>query len=134
MSKACYTGTNSKYQHRGRTGENNTGLLRKTVYPPRKVSKHSKKSSHKCRADQRRKRSLQMIEKGYVHSKRVLKRHIQPSNPILTPVVTEDLPVTGPGFIAQREEENMDAREYSLEEILGNSTKFGFRVEKWDGW
>lgn len=65
--------------------------------------------------------------------KQVLKRHIQASISVSTPIIMDELPVCGPGFTGRQSKEIGGAEIPLEEQSLDNIFRFGFRVQEWDG-
>lgn len=70
---------------------------------------------------------------GRVKASTSVKHHVHPSIPVKTSLEMLKLWVTKPGYIATRDE-NPTKVVYRLEEMIGEHSKFQFKLEAWDGW
>jgi hypothetical protein len=64
--------------------------------------------------------------------KRTVEHHIHPSSPLQTDLQTRNLRATKTGFTALRDTERIEGV-YSLDELVGKKSEFGFDLKTWDG-
>ena len=97
-----------------------------------KASFRKKKRSHKNRT---KRRQAESHERGYAPHresvKRALHKHVTPSNPIKTHLSIKKTDMASTAYIGLREQKSK--KEYTLEELVGEKSKFGFRLVEWDG-
>lgn len=60
-------------------------------------------------------------------------RHILPSVPVETSLQMKGVSVTKPGFTAKRYKKQVKGT-FTLSELVGEGSKFGFKLKCWDGW
>jgi hypothetical protein len=63
--------------------------------------------------------------------KRALHKHVMPSNPIKTNLSIKKTNMALAGYVGIREQKSK--KDYTLEELEGRNSKFGFCLVKWDG-
>jgi hypothetical protein len=106
----------------------NEGLGRK--YLSNKVKSHAKRK--RARASQAKEREAG--GRPYdVHPSTRLK-HTHHSSAVDTEVKFEDIPISLPGYIGLRStKEQSDRAEYTLDDLIGEGSRFKFKLQKWDG-
>jgi hypothetical protein len=62
---------------------------------------------------------------------RPLHKHIMPSNPIKTNLSIKKTDMASTGYVSVREQKSK--KDYTLEELVGRNSKFGFCSIEWDG-
>jgi hypothetical protein len=59
--------------------------------------------------------------------------HVLPSKVLRTDLQTRKLRVATTGWVGLRDHNERDDREYSLDELVGERSEFGFSLRAWDG-
>jgi hypothetical protein len=91
-----------------------------------------KKRSHKNRTKHRQAELSQMGYAPHRESvKRALHKHVTPSIPVKTNLSIKKTDMASTGYLGVREQKSK--RDYTLEELVGKRSKFGFRLVEWDG-
>jgi hypothetical protein len=97
-----------------------------------KASFRKKKRSHN---DRKKRRQAEAREMGYATRresvKRALHKYVTPSNPVKTNLSIKKTDMASTGYIGLREQKSK--KDYALEELVGKSSKLGFRLIEWDG-
>jgi hypothetical protein len=97
-----------------------------------KASFRKKKRSHNNRT---KRRQAEVHEMGYAPHresvKRALHKHVTPSNPVKTNLSIKKTDMASTGYVGVREQKSK--KDYTLEELVGRNSKFGFRLIEWDG-
>ena len=107
------------------------------VSKPRPALSQIKNKKRKSKALKKLKRQQDII--GSAHGGRLTARrhaalqHIQPSVPLQTNLQTHELSVTKAGFTAKRYKKQVKGT-FTLGELVGEGSKFGFKLKCWDGW
>jgi hypothetical protein len=59
--------------------------------------------------------------------------HVLPAKEVRTNLKTRKLRVAKTGWIGLRDNDERDDRAYSLDELVGDDSEFGFNLQEWDG-
>ena len=97
-----------------------------------KASFRKKKRSHK---NWTKRWQAESRERGYAPHresvKRVLQKHVTPSKPVKTQLSIKKTDMASTVYIGLREQKSK--KDYTLEGLVGEKSKFGFCLVKWDG-
>jgi hypothetical protein len=97
-----------------------------------KASFRKKNRSHKNRA---KRRKAEAHDLGYAPHresvKRGLHKHVAPSNPLKTSLSIDASNMASTGYIGLREQNSKKI--FTLEELVGEKSKFHFQLIGWDG-
>ena len=97
-----------------------------------KASFRKKKRSHKSRT---KRRQTEAHEMGYTPHresvKRALQKHVTPSDPVKSNISIKDTDMASTGYVGVREQR--PKKDYTLAELVGEDSKFRFRLIQWDG-
>jgi hypothetical protein len=113
-------------------------LLSPAPSTPRKKGNQSQRKMRKLRSKETRKlqRELEKATASYgeyqVRSK-ARAHHVLPAKEIRTSLQTRKLRVAKTGWIGLRDYDEREDREYSLDELVGEGSEFGFSLRAWDG-
>jgi hypothetical protein len=102
------------------------------AYEISKASFRKKKRSHK---NWTKGQQAEVHEMGYAPHresvKRALHKHITPSNPVKTNLSVKKTDMVSTGYVGVREQKSK--KDYTLEELVGRNSRFGFHLMEWDG-
>jgi hypothetical protein len=110
--------------------------------PPAVVNAAQRKyRSNKARSHARRKRQrtderMEREAGGQPYDVRAPTRlkHVRPSNAVNARLNLGDVPISAPGYIGLRDKKDeKDRTQYKLEDVVGEHSKFRFKLLKWDG-
>ena len=110
--------------------------------PPAVVNAAGRKyrsNKAKSHARRRRQRTDEWMEReagGQPYDVRAPTRlkHVHPSNAVNASLNLGDIPISAPGYIGLRDKnEEKDRTPYKLEDVVGERSKFRFKLQKWDG-
>jgi hypothetical protein len=112
-----------------------------TEPPPAVKTAGKKYRSNKARSHARRKRQrtderMEREAGGQPYHVRASTRlkHVHPSNAVAASLNLGDIPISAPGYIGLRDKnEEKDCTEYRLENVVGERSRFRFKLLKWDG-
>ena len=97
-----------------------------------KASFRKKKQSHRNRTKRWQAESHEMGYAPHRESiKRALHKHVTPSNPVKTHLSIKKTDMASTAYIGVREHKSK--KDFTLEELVGKNSKFGFCLVEWDG-
>jgi hypothetical protein len=99
------------------------------------ISKASFRKKKRLHKNQTKRRQAEVHKMGYAPHresvKRVLHKHVTPSNPVKTNLSINKTNMASTGYVGAREQKSK--KDYTLEELVGRNSKFGFCLIEWDG-
>ena len=99
-------------------------------YRSNKMRSHAKRKRERANERQEREAGGQPYE---VRASTRLK-HVHQSNAVNANVSLADIPISAPGYIGVRDTaEQKDTKEYPLDDLIGEGSRFKFKLKKWDG-
>jgi hypothetical protein len=94
--------------------------------------KAKSKALEKRKRDQHRRDAV--YSKNATVQKRTVEQHIHPSRALQTDLHMRKLRATKPGYIGLRDSsKGSDKHIYSLDQMVGDGSEFGFELRAWDG-
>lgn len=91
-----------------------------------------KKRGNASRAVKRHRAKRAVPHGHYVVKASTINKHVRPAAPIQTQLDAEDLPHTRNAYTGWRDTDG-HGKVYTLEELVGEGSEFGFKLERWDG-
>jgi hypothetical protein len=95
--------------------------------------KMRKLRSKRARQLRRERERLNAPYGAYQVRPRAKTHHILKAKEVRTDLITRKLRVTKTGWTGSRDTKEQEDRQYSLDELVGEGSEFGFKVETWDG-
>jgi hypothetical protein len=99
------------------------------------ISKASFRKKKRLHRNRKQRQQAEVHEMGYAPHresiKRALHKHITPSNPVKTNLSIKKTDMASTGYVSIREQKSK--KDYTLEELVGRNSKFGFCLVELDG-
>jgi hypothetical protein len=92
-----------------------------------------KRKGHVKRAMRRHLEKLAAPHGDYAAKPKLVNRHVRPATPIVTVVDAQRLKRTKMAWTGARDKGGY-GRVFTLDEMVGDNSRFKFKLERWDGW
>lgn len=102
-----------------------------TAKSPARVKAGRKRHSHANRRRKRQEARASMPIESAGPRLATIRKHVNPSKPIQTDMVGEEMPISTKGYVAVRQ--GKTSQVYRLEQLVGKNSRFCFELVEWDG-